>query len=63
MNISVKFQLHPPHGFWGYGFWIFFHKFNVSVAMATNQIHVLGRGLLKEHFRNTFVEKPAVRQQ
>ena len=25
-NISTKFQLHPPYGFWGDDFWIFFHK-------------------------------------
>ena len=26
MNISTKFQLHPPYGFWGEDFWIFFRK-------------------------------------
>ena len=24
MNISAKFQLHPPYGFWGDDFWMFF---------------------------------------
>ena len=68
MNISVKFQLHPPYGFWGDDFLIFFRKFNILVAMATspqNQsnsavwkkiIYMLGRGLLKEHFCKTFIK-------
>ena len=34
MNISTKFQLHPPYGEF---FFLLFHKFGVSVAMATNQ--------------------------
>ena len=42
MNISTKFQLHPSYGFWR-DFWIFFHKFNISVAMATNQIQRFGQ--------------------
>ena len=34
-----KFQLYPPYGFWGDDlFSIFFYKFNLSVAMATDQI-------------------------
>ena len=37
MNISAKFQIYPPYGFWGDDFLIFFHKFSLSVAMATNQ--------------------------
>ena len=68
MNISVKFQLHPPYGFWGDDFLIFFRKFNILVAMATNPlnqsnsavwkkiIYMLGRGLLKEHFCKTFIK-------
>ena len=36
-NIYAKFQLHPPYDFWEEDFWIFFRKFNISVAMATNQ--------------------------
>ena len=68
MNISVKFQLHPPYGFWGDDFLIFVRKFNILVAMATNPlnqsnsavwkkfIYMLGRGLLKEHFCKTFIK-------
>ena len=37
MNIYAKFQLHPPYGFWEEDFWIFFSKFGLSVAIATNQ--------------------------
>ena len=37
MNISAKFQLHAPYGFWGDDFLIFFCKFILSVVMATNQ--------------------------
>ena len=43
MNISTKFQLHPPDGFWGEDFLIFFRKFSVSVAMAINQIQQFGQ--------------------
>ena len=62
MNISAKFQLHPPYVFWGDDFWIFFRECILLVAMATNQfssldtIHMFGRGLLKEHLRKTFVK-------
>ena len=38
MNISVKLQLHLPDGFWEDDFSIFFRKFSLSVAMATNKI-------------------------
>ena len=38
MNMSAKFQLHPPYGFWGEDFLTFFQKFTLYVAMATNQI-------------------------
>ena len=38
MNISEKFQLHPPYGFGGDDFLIFFCEFILSVAMATDQI-------------------------
>ena len=41
MNISVTFQLHPPYGFGC--FLIFFHKFIILVAMATNQIQRFGQ--------------------
>ena len=43
MNISAKFQLHSTYGFWGDGFLFYFHKFSVSVAMATNQIKWFGQ--------------------
>ena len=68
-NISAKFQLHPPYGFWGDDFLILFHKFSLSVAMATikfsslDKIHMIHRGLLKEHFCKTFVKIPTVRKQ
>ena len=38
MNISAKFQLHPPYDFWEDDYCVFFRKFIVSVAMQTNQI-------------------------
>ena len=43
MNIYAKFQLHPPYGFWGEDFWIFFRKVTLYVAMATNQIQRFGQ--------------------
>ena len=36
MNRYAKFQLHTPYGFWGEAFLIFFRKFTLYVAMATN---------------------------
>ena len=50
MNMHAKFQLHPPYNFWGEDFGLFFWKFTLYVAMATNQIHMVGRELLKKHF-------------
>ena len=47
----------------------FFQKFNIAVAMATNQIndldkiHIVCRGLLQEHFCKTFVKISAVTQK
>ena len=47
----------------------FFRKFNISVAMATNQIsildkiHTVCRGLLQEHFCKPFVKLSAVTQK
>ena len=38
VNISKKFQLHPPYGFWGDDLWTLFCKFSFLVTMATNQI-------------------------
>ena len=43
MNISAKFQLYPPYGFWGEHFSILFRKFSLSVVMATNQIQLFGQ--------------------
>ena len=43
MNIYAKFQLHPPYGLWEEDFWIFFRKFNLSVAMASNQNQRFGQ--------------------
>ena len=43
MNISEKFQLHPPYCFWGDDFLIIFREFILSVAMATNQIQQFGQ--------------------
>ena len=43
MNISAKFQLHPPYGFRGDDF--FSHKYSLSVAMATNQIQQFEQNL------------------
>ena len=68
INISEKFQLHPPYGFRKVDFRIFFRKFSLSADMATNQkssgldkIHMFGRGLLKKHICKTFVTISAVR--
>ena len=36
MNISAKFQLHPPYGFLGDDFLIFCRKSSLSVVMETN---------------------------
>ena len=43
MNMYAKFQFHPPYDFWGEDFWIFFRKFTLYVAMATNQIQRFGQ--------------------
>ena len=43
MNMYAKFQLHPPYSFWGEDFWIFFRKFTLYVAMATNQVQRFGQ--------------------
>ena len=68
MNMYAKFQLHPPYGFWGEDFWMFFfQKFKHLVAMATNQnqrkIHMAGRGLLQKYFSKKFVKISAVKQK
>ena len=43
MNMYAKLQLHPPYSFWKEDFWIFFRKFTLYVAMATNQIQRFGQ--------------------
>ena len=43
MNISAKFQLHRPYGFWGDDFSIFFRQICFSVAIATIQIQQFGQ--------------------
>ena len=49
INMSAKFQLHPLMASEEIVFEYFFREFNLSVAMATNQIHMFGKRLLKEH--------------
>ena len=58
MNISAKFQLHPPYDFWGDDFWIFFREFILSDAMATNQIQWFGQNscLVEDYSRNISVK-------
>ena len=60
MNIYAKLRLHPTYGFWEEDFWIFFRKFSISVAMATNYNH---RELIQKHFCKTFVKISAVTQK
>ena len=43
MNMYAKFQLHPSYGSWEEDFWIFFQKFTLYIAMATNQIQQFGQ--------------------
>ena len=63
MNISAKFQLHPPYGFWGDEFLnIFFANLAFRLPWqpikfsSLDKIHMFGRELLKEHFCKTFVK-------
>ena len=69
MNISAKFQLHPPYGFWGDDFWIFFSNSSFWLPWqpikfrGLDKIHMFGRGLLKEHLCKTFVKISAMKQQ
>ena len=68
MNYTTTFQLHPPYGFWGDVFLIFCFA-NVAFWLpwqpikfsSLDKIHMIGRGLLKEHFCKTFVKISAVR--
>ena len=43
MIMYAKFRLHPPYGFWGEDFLMFFRKFTPYVAMATNQNQRFGQ--------------------
>ena len=61
INISAKFKLYPPYGFWGDDFLIFFRKFSLSVAMANNQIqrfvqNILMICLVEDYSRNISVK-------
>ena len=68
MNISAKFQLHSPYGFSGDDFLIFFFV-NLSFRLpwqpikfrGLDKIHMLGRGLLKNHLCKTFVKISAMK--
>ena len=73
MNISAKFQLHPPYGFWADDFFLDFFA-NLAFRLPWQPIKFIGldkihmfrgvrRGLLKERFCKTFVKISAVRQQ
>ena len=57
-NISAKFQLYPPYGLWGDDFWIFFLKFSLLVAMATNKMQVMTKMicLIEDYSRNISVK-------
>ena len=58
MNISAKFELHPPYGFWDDFFVYIFRKFILSIA--TNQIQRFGQNLYsylaEDYSRNTSVK-------
>ena len=66
MNISTKFQLHLRYGFWGE---VFFFPANLAFRLpwqpikfsGLDKIHMVDRGLLKEHFCKTFVKISAVK--
>ena len=71
MNIYAKFQLHPPYGFWEEDFWIFFFFEKLAFRLPWqpikisdfDKIHMVGRGLLQEHFCKTYVKIAAVTQK
>ena len=66
MNIYAKFQLHPPYGFWeedffeNLAFWLPWQPIKI---IDFDKIHKVGRGLLQEHFCETFVKISAVKQR
>ena len=43
MNISAKFQLHPPYSFWEVDFFNIFRKVSLLVTMTTNPIERFGQ--------------------
>ena len=65
MNISTKFQLHPTYGFGGDVFFFLFFFSNLAFPLpwqpikfsGLDKIHMVGRGLLKEHFCKTLLSK------
>ena len=68
MNISTKFQLHPPYGFWGDGFSNMFSRiypfglpWQPIKFSGLDKIHMFGSGLLKEHLCKFFVKISAMR--
>ena len=67
INIYAKFQFRPLLPSEKRIFEYLFRKFSLSVTMATkknsdlDKIQVVGRGLLHEHFRKTFVKISAVK--
>ena len=57
MNISTKFQLHPSYG----ANLAFPLPWQLIKFSGLDKIHMVGRGLLKEHFGKIFVKISAVR--
>ena len=68
MNISAKFQLHPPMASDEKIFYFFFANLGFRLPWqpikfsGLNKIHTVGRELLKKNFCKTFVKISAVRQ-
>ena len=62
MAISAKFELHPLNGFWGDDFFFFFANLAFWLtwqpikSSSQDKIHMVSRGLLKEHVFKTFVK-------
>ena len=51
MNMYAKFQLHPPYGFWGEDFWIFFSKiFPLYGNQSNSAIWTKFIWIVEEHF-------------
>ena len=66
-NISAKFQLYAPCGFWADDFLFFFTNWALQLLWqpiklrGLDKIDKFGRVLLKEHFCKTFIKISAVR--